>query len=233
MNKELIELISRENFPIEDPKYIHNGIGVPRVTEIISKMIHEDYLLFWANSLGFKHQGYKKTVENAASIGSYSHDLIHNFLIGNIFDSNDIPYLGFRKWWSDITTNNTIEILGTEEVITCEYFGGTYDLLLKINDKIYLVDFKTSNHVSYKYFLQLSAYGYILKQKGINVDGFIILQLNKEVIQYTEYPILLDIVEHMDFMNKALQSFLSLVYGYYNITETESMYKSIFNRRNK
>ena len=31
-------------------QYTYNGILVPRVTEIISKCIHSDSLMYWANS---------------------------------------------------------------------------------------------------------------------------------------------------------------------------------------
>ena len=38
-----------------------------------------------------------------------------------------------------------------EETITCPYFGGTYDFLVEINGRNWLIDFKTSNHIGYKY----------------------------------------------------------------------------------
>ena len=186
-NQILFELLSEntESLQMKEEKYFYNGVAVPRVTEVISKMISEDYLLYWANALGFKHQGYKKTVDAAANIGSEAHDLISRFLKGETFTSNNIPYLGFRKWWIDISANNTVEVVGSEVPLSCPYFGGTYDLLVKINGLLYLVDFKTSNHVSYKYYLQLSAYKYMLELQGYTLSGCIILQLNKKEIAYT------------------------------------------------
>lgn len=230
MNDQIINLLKEEtdNLEINQPKYFHNGIPIPRVTEIISKMISEEYLLYWSNSLGFKHQSYKKTIDNAANIGSESHDLINKFLLGETFVSNNIPYLGFRKWWMDINTNNDIKIIGTEQTLTCEYFGGTYDLLIEIDGLLYLVDFKTSNYIGYKHFIQLSAYKYMLEQKGYIISGCIILQLNKKEIKYTEYPILYNTNIHKQFMDKCLNSFFSLVYGYYNIYMCQNMYNKIF-----
>ena len=56
---------------------------------------------------------------------------------------------------------------------------------MRINGKIYLIDFKTSNHVTYKYYLQLAAYSKVLREKeNINIDGVIILQLNKYQPKY-------------------------------------------------
>lgn len=213
---------------LKKEKYFHNGIPVPRVTEIISKMISEEYLLYWANGLGFKHQGYKKTVDAAANIGSESHNLISRFLNGEVFNSTNIPYLGFRKWWIDITSSNKTKVIGSEQTLTCQYFGGTYDLLLEIDGLLYLVDFKTSNHISYKYYLQLAAYKYMLEEQGYNISGCIILQLNKKSIEYTEYPLIFTNPYHKEFIDNCFNTFLSLVYGYYNIFKCEQMYNNIF-----
>ena len=228
MNQDILNLLEQNSLELKlkEEKYFYNGVSVPRVTEIISKMISEEYLMYWSNSLGFKHKSYKKTLDTAAKIGSESHDLISRFLLGETFTSNNIPYLGFRKWWIDI--NTTIKILGSEQELVCPYFGGTYDLLLEINGLVYLVDFKTSNHVSYKYYLQLAAYKYMLELKGYNISGCIILQLNKAEIQYTEYPLIFSNPDHLNFINASLNTFLSLVYSYYNIYQCERMYKQIF-----
>lgn len=231
MNENIFSLLNAadlNNLKMKEEKYSYNGIFVPRVTEIISKMISEEYLLYWANSLGFKHQGYKRTVDAAANLGSEAHDLISKFLAGEVFNSNNIPYLGFRKWWIDITSCNKVKVIGTEQIITCQYFGGTYDLLVEIDGLLYLVDFKTSNYVSYKYFLQLAAYKYMLEQQGYIIAGCIILQLNKSKIEYTEYPLVFSNTDHKGFIDGCLNTFFSLVYGYYNICQCENMYKQIF-----
>lgn len=230
MTNKIFELLedNAEQIKLKEEKYYYNGIPVPRVTEIISKMISEEYLLYWANSLGFKRQGYKKTVQTAADIGSVSHDLISRFLSGEIFTSDNIPYLGFRKWWIDISSNNQVKVIGSEVSLSCPYFGGTYDLLVEINGLLYLVDFKTSNHVSYKYYLQLSAYKYMLELQGYQIAGCIILQLDKKEIKYTEYPLIFSNPQHLDFINRCFNTFLSLVYAYFNINYCESMYNEIF-----
>ena len=230
MYDKIYNIIEEDVTPIKlkEEKYYYNNIPVPRVTEIISKMISEDYLLYWANSLGFKKQGYKKTVQAAADIGSETHELISRFLLGETFTSDNIPYLAFRKWWIEVSSNNNVSVLGSEVQLTCPYFGGTYDLLVQINGEIYLVDFKTSNHVSYKYYLQLAAYKYMLELQGYKLDGCIILQLDKKVIQYTEYPLIFKYPNHLEFINRCLDTFFSLVYGYYNINRCEQMYKDIF-----
>jgi len=101
-------------------------------------------------------------------------------------------------------------------------------MLLEINGKIYLVDFKTSNHLSYKYCLQLAAYNYMLKfNKVANISGVIILQLRKETPDFNEFVLNLDNMNHVNFFNHCENTFLSLVYSYYHILETERLYKSL------
>lgn len=230
MSNNLLTLLEEDTYKLKlrEEKYFYNGVPVPRVTEIISKMISEEYLLYWANGLGFKHQGYKRTVDAAANLGSETHELINRFLMGEVFNSNNIPYLGFRKWWIDITSSNKVKVIGSEKILTCPYFGGTYDLLIEIGGLLYLIDFKTSNHISYKYFMQLSAYKYMLEQQGYNISGCIILQLNKSRIEYEEYPLIFTNPYHKEFIDNCFNAFLSLVYGYYNIFRCEEMYKNIF-----
>ena len=121
----------------------------------------------------------------------------------------------FKLWYEQVFLNNDVQVLGMEEKMSCEYFGGTYDALLNINGKTYLVDFKTSNYISYKYFLQIAAYRYMLQQQGINIDGAIIIQLDNE--------------EHLDFINNCEECFFSLVYAFFNRLQVEQQFKTIFN----
>lgn len=215
--------------PDESGRYTYNGKNVPRVTEIIQKMIHEDAIVQWSNSLGFKHISYNKALNEAAVYGTKTHSSIEHFLKENVTPEEKImSFNAFQHWWNDINNGeNKIEVIGQEEKLSCEYFGGTYDLLLKINDILYLVDFKTSNHVTYKYYIQLAAYNYMLKQKNINIGGVIILQLSKKSPHYNEYFLNLADARHKEYFEFCERTFLALVYGYYHIKYLESKFKEI------
>lgn len=218
-----------------DSDYSFNGKIVPRVTKILSKCIHNDNLMYWANNLGFKHKSYQKTLNDAANIGTQCHNSIDSFLMDNSFTPlNTITkearnaYDSFRVWFSELSTLNNVEIIWHEHQIVCPYFGGTLDGLYKIDGKIYLVDYKTSNHISMNYYLQLAAYRYILKNYyDIEIDGIIILQLSKYEIDYCAYSLDFDNPNHLSFMNQCEKTFLSLVYSYYNLTITEDLYNNL------
>lgn len=236
MNDNLISLLNETN-PIndKDSSYEYNGMKVPRVTHILSKCIHSDSLMYWANSLGFKRMSYKRTINNAANIGSICHESIDKYL--ESFEEPDYDtmpeaawysYESFMRWYNDVNANNNINVIFHEKILVCKYFGGTLDGLYEINGKIYLVDYKTSNHITYKYFLQLAAYRYMLRNVlGIEIDGCIVLQLSKTSISYNEYVLNFIIPDHLNFINECETAFLSLVFAYYNITYIESRYNKI------
>lgn len=241
MVDEILKDLNLENLIKKSP-YIYNGQVVPRVTELLSFM-NEDYLMLWANSLGFKRKSYKKELEKAAFIGTNVHDSIELYLKNKIFNrlennefrsdevtnsiNNGIE--SFMLWYKDVFEKNNVEIIGMEEELICPWFGGKYDMLMKINEKIFLVDFKTSNHISYKYFMQLAAYRYMLyTQKGININGCLILQVSKKEIAYEEYALDFSIKEHYDFIELCTRGFMALVNSYINKLIIEREFYNIF-----
>lgn len=221
--------LEKLNIEFKNSSYRYNGTVVPRVTDILSKTIHEDYLMIWANRLGFKRQEYKDTLQAAADCGSMAHKMIEDYLQNDVDNDYYVPFLAFKEWWKTINTGNNVSILGEEESLVCQWFGGTYDLLLDINGQTFLVDFKTSNHISFKYFLQLAAYRNMLYTlKGINIDGCIILKLDKDDISFDEYVLDFKIDEHYQFIETCTRTFFSLVYAYYQTSNARNMYSSIF-----
>lgn len=207
-------------------KYFYNGKPVPRVTEILSRCIHNDALMNWANSLGFKHKSYKATLEEAANIGSRVHEAIEQFFIDGSL-SNEFGFLAFKRWWDMINKQNEIKVIGSEQELVCPWFGGTYDMLIEINGKLWLVDFKTSNHVTMNYAMQLAAYRYILwTEHNIQLAGCIILQVNKYEDSFQEYVLDFSNTEHYNFIEHCTVTFLSLVYAYYNLYRTENEFNA-------
>lgn len=244
MLKEELEKI---NFKIveSESRYVFDGHAVPRVTEILSAMLHEEYIVKWANSLGFKHKGYMATLNEASTKGTYSHNAIEKFLIHNELPEYDsLPYIcanvvkntfgSFLSWWDAISSVNDVEVVFVEKKLSCKWFGGTLDALFKINGKYWLIDFKTSNHLSYRYSLQLAAYRYMLREcEGIEVDGCLVLQLDKTSIHFTEQVIDLSLDDHLKYINKCEDGFMALLYAYYMRVEIENSYNTLFKNKRR
>lgn len=204
------------------------GVPVPRVTEILSAMMHTDALMYWANNLGLKGQKYKTVLNQAANLGTEAHLAIERYLRDKLMTENNIPFQSFLSWYEFVCECATVEIMMMEERLVCDYFGGTLDALYCINGKIFLVDYKTSNMVTEKYFFQLAAYKHMLAQRGIQIDGCIVLQLCKEEVGFTEYILLFEDPMHASFMDECTETFLALVYAYYRTRRTKDIYSTIF-----
>lgn len=208
--------------------YIYDNRAVPSVTTILSKCIHEDYLMNWANYLGFKRIKYKDRLQEAADMGTDGHNAIENYLRNKV-ESENICLQSFLLWWNMINESNTVEVVDMEHSMVLPYCGGTYDILLKINDRLFLVDLKTSNKLSYKYFIQLAAYRHMLyKLENINIDGCVILQLDKYTPYFVEQALDFTIESHYDFIEQCAFTFISLVLAYYNIYKTEADWGKLF-----
>lgn len=220
----------RDNFKNEE-RYNFNGIPVPRTTEILSKCIHDDRIVYWANSLGFKHKGYKKTLNEAADYGTRAHSYIENYLLNGLAPATAMEnwsFTAFLNWWGQVNNGNTVDIVGQEERMSCPWFGGTYDMLARVNGKLMLVDFKTSNHLSFKYCLQLAAYGYMLRYNGREMpSAYLVLQLSKYSDEFNELLIDLNKPQNASFMAFCEETFLSLVRAFYNVTQVEKLYEKI------
>ena len=65
-------------------------------------------------------------------------------------------------------------------------------------------------------------------KEGIDIDGVIVLQLDKEEPGFNEYHLRFDIPDHANFMAHCEETFLSLVYAFYNVEHAEKWFKSIF-----
>lgn len=226
LEKEMNPLLYKNN--IESP-YTYNGIEVPRVTSIISDMLHEEYLMNWANYMGrIKHTDHNKYTEEAAYIGTRVHKAIEEYTrdyidtdFGDIFDYDiklacSNAFLSFKRWWS-IIIQHDYKILFQEEPLQCAYYGGTLDLFIIIDGRKYLVDFKTSNHFNYKYHLQAAAYRRLLYYEyGMITDGIIILRLSKKEIAFYEQVLNLSNNTVLEYVEECDRCFQSLVYAYYN-----------------
>lgn len=223
--------------------YSADGKRVPRVTEVLSAMLHEDSLMSWANGLGWKRISYRAFMREAADKGTYAHMAVEKYLRNGSLDVKkdlQIPndrvletvlscMDGFMDWWKKLHKKyKKIELIYLEETMVHPYFGGTCDCLLKLDGKYWLVDFKTSNHMNYSYTLQLAAYRFLLREmKAIELSGCMVLQMSKTEHSYSEYLLNLEEnKEHLDFIVDCENTFLTLVAAYkMRLYTTEEYYK--------
>lgn len=230
--KDILETISYCPTIPNSRYHNSNGMVIPSVTELLS-FIDNESLIGWANWMGRQGRDTKEILNTAASYGTNTHNAIDKYLDGD--DSCQMKptasYKSFLSWYQKLKEEHRVEILGHEEPMKNEYFAGTYDLLLKIDDRIVLIDFKTSNHVGYKYFIQLAAYRYLLyTTKNINIHGCLILHLGKNgmIPKAKEYYLDFTTPEHYNLIEYSFKSFLGILYAYYNVHHCKQLFDSIF-----
>ena len=226
-------------FNAKDGVYeLTDGRCVPRVTKMLHYCIHNDGLMKWANYIGFKRQNYTQVLDQAALVGTHCHEYINNFLVKSEepkrYDIIDIPiesynaYLSFITWYKNIQTLATIRTIKNEYPLLCKYFGGTLDGLYELNGKLYIVDYKTSNHITSNYCLQIAAYDFMLEfLEDIHTDGYIILQLSKNSPNFNEFSLHKYNSQHVEFMNYCRTAFLSMSLWYYYMNIIQNKYKSL------
>ncbi|MEI2421208.1 PD-(D/E)XK nuclease family protein, partial [Arthrospira platensis SPKY2] len=172
------------------------GEEVPSVTTVL-KVLNKPALVSWANSLGFKRQSYKRELERTAKVGTlvhaYAEEKFNKKLFRDIkkaFELDDFSreqvlsaYNGFKMWLRD---NVDLEVIASEKQLVSNKnkYGGTIDLIAKLGDETYIVDFKTSAKVHSTMFLQLAAYVYMAEENGIKIDRVGIVRLSKNKGNY-------------------------------------------------
>lgn len=183
--------------------------------------------------LGYSFNTYQIKTERGKDIGTMTHDFVAQYLINGTLPTKELvleaykeapdefikcvllAVEGFIGWWSLIIDK---EVLGVENIIySRDYkFSGTYDLKVKINGKIYMLDIKTTNRSPHaplgiypEYFMQLG--GYMLadmeSEKNFTFDDCGIINVGKDgkVVIVTASDLGLTTAECMDKFVKAVQ----------------------------
>lgn len=220
-------------------EYKFHGRNVPRVTVILTEMQSDQGLLRYSNFLGFKHVDYNQMLNNASAIGKETHAFIESYI--NKKEDYKAPVRqevvncteAFVKWWKTLNFSCSVKVLGEEQPLACPWFGGTYDLLLEIDGKRTLVDFKTTNHITHRYFIQLAAYRYLISYNfNLPIDMCIILRMDKETADYEMATLDLSVPEDIEFMDYCTYAFFSQVNNYYSLARVKHTYNKLMKKTN-
>ena len=127
-----------------------------------------------------------------------------------------------------------------EVPLVCPWFGGTADLVLKINGRNFLIDLKTSKKITPDYFIQVSAYKWVIDNfypEYGPIDGVGVLRLDKYSNKYEDVFIDINTPEDIYFINHCLQTFGIALNMYYQMNilakETANIIKTKTKSKNK
>lgn len=237
-------------------KYESLDINIPRVTNILKATIGKEELNKWAASLGENYQSTSKAILNT---GTLVHSMIDDFIllgsreesyIGDQYatayiDQADRAYNNFVNWWFEFHNKGCkITPIAIERVITCPWYGGTADFIANItypngDSYNYILDFKTSKHISYEYFMQTRMYmnavnsniNLGLEKELPYIDGIGIIRVdkNQDVTQF----VAADICHDFDFLTSLDYSINAMLTWFYeqiviknNVTAFKRNYKN-------
>ena len=159
--------------------YRLNGLVIPSVSTIMEPLKEELYK-------GISNS----TLANAAEKGTIIHNSIENWIK---FDIDDTPseykgyFDGFLEFWNEYKP----VVVGSEIRIYHKLlgYGGTIDLLAYINDKLTLIDYKSTYTVSdMTCGVQLEGYSQALASHGLRAEQKMILHLMKDKWKTVPYP---------------------------------------------
>ena len=154
------------------------GVYYPSVTSVLSYMPKNKFFESWMKDVGHNAD---LIMRKAGEEGTQTHNAIEDLLDGKevewMDDYGNAKYselvwsmiLKFKEFWEIAKP----ELISKEEFTYSDEhkYAGTSDALVKINDEIWLIDFKTSNSLHKSYDLQLAAYAKAIEEvKGIKVD---------------------------------------------------------------
>lgn len=159
-----VDLVDRRFYKFEEEYY-------PSVTTILQYMPKGKFFETWIREMG----PYSEIVmRKAGDEGTQVHNAIEELVLGKevewINEYGNAKYsvevwemiLKFYEFW----TTHKPELLSSEKFLySKEYkYAGTADLLLYLNDQVWLLDIKTSNALHRSYDAQLSAYAHSFKE---------------------------------------------------------------------
>ena len=159
-------------------------VGVTTVIGLEAK----PFLIGWANNQGLEGIDTKLFLNATARVGTLAHYLVECDLTGNKPDLKEyskeehqealIPFKKFKDW---INEQKDFEPIFTEKGMVSEEhkFGGTIDILAKVNGKKTLIDLKTSGRIYDSHKTQLAAYQKLLEENGHGVEDSRILRIGR------------------------------------------------------
>ena len=171
------------------PDYrLANGTRVPGVTTILKVLDKSDYLIPWANKLGFQEIDSTKYRDEKAMVGTLAHAMILSDLKGGTPETYDNSQREidqanncFSKYgaWKKAHDIDPILVEGSM-VSELLKFGGTVDFYGRIDEEITLLDFKTGANLYPESWYQLAGYGLLLEERGLLVGQRVLLNIGRD-----------------------------------------------------
>lgn len=165
--------------------HIEHALGWPSVTQVLD-VLAKPFLIFWYGKYGTAHCD--KVKKEGADVGTMFHTDVENRILSkpeqftpiNVQIKRMVDSL-FNLW----VLPQGIRVLHTEVSLEDKElrFHGTFDAVILMNGRLYIVDWKTSNQMDeVNHPLQLAAYAYLwnVVHPEAPIDAGIIVRVDKK-----------------------------------------------------
>ena len=168
--------------------YQRNGEYYPSVTYVLSFYPKGKFFEDWLKKVGYSAD---YIVKKASEEGTQVHEMIEAYLNGEelkflehgrpMYDPNVWQmFLRFVEWWEE---HNPTLIEAEVHLFSDELkVAGTCDLVCEIDGELWVIDFKTSNHLQTTYDLQTAMYAKCFEEcfgKKVDRTGILWLKSSK------------------------------------------------------
>ena len=166
---------------------IADGTLVPGVTTALNTLA-KPALIPWAWRLGVAGIEMNAYRDGLAVIGTLAHSLILATLGGMPPDFDDytinevkaasVALEKFTAWMA----GHKVEVVAVEQQVISEAhrFGGTLDLLARVNGRVTVLDLKTSGTIYVEHLAQVSGYALAAIESGTDVEAVAVLSLPRD-----------------------------------------------------
>ena len=176
-------------------QYFVGDKKVKSVTTLIGANLGWNFypLLNWNLKLMKQGVDPKEELKRAGRIGTLAHIMIEEFIKGGsvILDGYSAKEISHAKQayynFLNFKEDYNPEILETElKMVSEKYkFGGTCDAVATVNNKLMMLDWKSSNHVHEEHKIQIAAYAKMYEEEtGKRIQGAMIVRVDKEKKEY-------------------------------------------------
>ena len=165
---------------------LKDGTRVPGTTTVIG-VLGKDAIVHWAWQQGLENRDYRKVRDAAGDIGTLVHYMLMCHLTNTTSDVRDYSLNDIAQAHSCLQSyfewekEHKVEPILVETPLVSEIhrFGGTPDLLARVDGVDTLCDFKTSKGIYDEMIIQVASYRGLLVEAGYRVDRVRILRIPK------------------------------------------------------
>ena len=171
------------------------GEKLPSVTTVLS-IISKPQLFYWGVKMAKEGICPIEYTNETAKIGSLVHAIAQYFTSKTPIEWEKYTKEEIKKackiskrFFEFVSMQDEFEPILSEGAFASDKygFGGSLDLICKLNGKITLLDYKTSGAIYDEMIAQVSAYKLLVEEKGYKIEQVIILRFCREEAEGYEY----------------------------------------------